>query len=250
MKNPIIWFLIMLFLTGLLCAQTLDEILTKHYRAHGGLDKLRALAAMKVTGKIVISGQNMELPMIMWQKNPNKIRIESTFQEKVIVQAYDGQKAWWIMPFIAPDAQEMSQEQSQRFKDQADFENPLVVYKEKSYKLELLGKVDFEGTPVFKLKLTKSDGRDIYFYFDTASGIELKSAMVSKSGASETINEIIFGDYKPVNGLMMPFHIENKTNGKTQAQLTVTTIEINPAIDDAIFIMPLKKEETMVAGQK
>lgn len=250
MKKKIFVMLAVFLAAGLLCAQTLDEILTKNYQARGGLDKLKAMTAMKMSGKIVIPARGMEMPMVMWQKNPNKMRIESTFQEKVIIQAYDGQKAWWIMPFMAPDAQEMSQEQMDQFKDQADFENPLVVYKEKGYKLELLGKGDLEGTPVFKLKLTKTDGREIYFYLDAASGIELKSTMALKSGANETMNEIIFGDYKPVNGLMMPFHIENKTNGKTQMQLIMTTIEINLVIDDAIFVMPLKKDENIVTDQK
>jgi len=250
MKKKIFVMLAVFLAAGLLCAQTLDEILTKNYQARGGLDKLKAMTAMKMSGKIVIPARGMEMPMVMWQKNPNKMRIESTFQEKVIIQAYDGQKAWWIMPFIAPDAQEMTQEQREQLVEQADFENPLVVFKEKGYKLELMGKEDMEGTLVFKLKLTKSDGRDIYFYVDAASGIDLKSTMVLKSDAGGTMNEIIFADYKPVNGLMMPFHIENKTNGKTQVQLSLTTIEINPAIDDAIFVMPLKKGEAMVADQK
>jgi hypothetical protein len=30
----------------------------------------------------------------------------------------------------------------------------------------------------------------------------------------------------------------------------MTTIEINPAIDDAIFVMPLKKEEAKVDNRK
>jgi len=250
MKRKIFCLLALIFWEGLLCAQTLNEILAKNYQARGGLDKLKAVTAVKMSGKIVIPAQGLEMPMVLWQKNPNKMRIESTFNKKVIVQAYDGQKAWWIMPFIAPDAREMSQEQSKQFKDQADFENPLVEYKGKGYKLELLGKVVLEGTLVFKLKLTKTDGREIYFYLDAASGIELKSTMLLKSGASVAMNEIIFGDYKPVNGLLMPFHIENKTNGKTQARLTLTTIKINPVVDDAMFVMPLKKEAAVVAGQK
>ena len=245
MKKTSVWFLAIFFLGSLLNTQTLDEILTKNYQARGGLDKLKAITALKMSGNIVIPAQGIEMPMVMWQKNSNKMRIESTFHEKVIVQAYDGQKAWLIMPFMVPDTREMSQEQSKEFKDQADSENPLLVYKEKGYKLELLGKEDLEGTSVFKLKLTKGDGREINFYLDATSGIELKSTMVLKSGTSETINEIIFGDYKPVDGLLMPFHIENKTNGKTQAQLTVATIEINPVIDDAIFVMPLTKDEAM-----
>jgi len=251
MKKNIVWLLAVFFLTGLMiCGQTLDDILAKNYQARGGLDKLNALTSMKMSGKIVIPAQGIEMPMVMWQKHPNKMRVENTFQEKVIVQATDGQKAWWIMPFMAPAAQEMSQEQDQQIKDQADFENPLVVYKEKGYKLELLGKEDLVGTMIFKLKLTKTNGREIYYYLDASSGIELKSTMVLKSGASETVNEIIFADYKLVKGLLMPFHFENKTNGQTQAQLTLAAIEINPAIDDAIFVMPLKKGEAKVAGQK
>jgi outer membrane lipoprotein-sorting protein len=242
MKNSIIWFLAMLFLSGILRAQTLDEILAKNFQVQGGLEKLKAMTAIKMSGKIVIPARGMEMPMVVWQKNPDKIRIESTFQDKVIVQAYDGRKAWWIMPFMAPEAREMSSEQRVQLAEQADFENPLVVYREKGYKLELLGGETLEGTLVFKLKLTKTDGREIYFYLDAASGITMKSAMKSKSGASETMEEIVFAEYKLVNGLLVPFQIENKSNGQTQALLTLTTIEINPVIDDALFVMPLKKE--------
>jgi len=250
MKKPIIWFLSILFLSALLRAQTLDEILALHYQAHGGLDKLKAMKAVKMSGKIVIQDQGVEMPMTLWWKTPDKMRTESTFQDKVIVQACDGRQAWWIMPFMAPDAREMSQEQGRYFTEQAFFENPLVEYKEKGFTLELLGKVDLEGISVFKLKLIKTDGREIYFYLDVASSVMLKSTMVLKSGANPTINEILFTNYKLEKGLLMPFQIENKTNGKTQAQLTLATVEINPVIDDAIFAMPLKKEKPMDAGQK
>jgi outer membrane lipoprotein-sorting protein len=250
MKKKIFVMLVIFLAAGLSGAQTLDEVLAKNYQARGGLDKLKAVLSIKMSGKIVIPDQGIEMPMVIWQKHPDKMRVESTFQEKVIVQAYDGRKAWWIMPFLAPGAQEMSQEQSQEFKEQADFENPLVVYKEKGYKLELLGKENLETVPVFKLKLTKREGREIYFYLDAAIGIELKNTMVLKSDAGENVNEIIFSDYKPVKDLLLPFHFENKTNGKTQAQLTLATIEINPVIDDAIFVMPIKKEKVKVDSQK
>jgi outer membrane lipoprotein-sorting protein len=250
MKKTSVWFLAVLFLSGLLRAQTLDEILAMNYQARGGLDKLKAMAAVKLSGSLLVPAQGLEMPVTIWQKNPGKIRIESTFQDKVIVQACDGRKSWWIMPTIAPDVMEMSREQGAQLAEQADFENPLVAYKEKGYKLELLGREELEGIPVFKLRLTKNDGREIYFYLDAASGIDLKSTMVLKSGTSETISEIIFTDYKPANGLLMPFQIENRTNGKTQVRLIMTTIEINPEIADAIFIMPLKKAEAMAAGQK
>jgi outer membrane lipoprotein-sorting protein len=178
--------------------------------------------------------------MAIWQKNPNKMRIETTFEGKKIVRAYDGQKAWWIIPFISEEAQEMPQEQASILKEQADFKNPLVFYKDMGYKLELLGKEAMAGTAVFKLKLTKTDGKEVLFYLDAESGIELKSALATKNGESDSLKEIVFGDYKPVNGVMMPFHIENRINGKAQMQMTMDLVEINPVIDDAMFVMPLK----------
>ena len=256
MKKIIVWLLAILFLGGLLpprlsgsASQTLDEILARNYQARGGLDKLKAITSMKMSGKIVIPAQGLEMPMVMWQKNPDKMRMETTFQDKMIVQAYDGQKAWWIMPFLSGEPQEMSPEQAGLFAEQADFENPLVVFKEKGYKLELLGREDMDGTPVFKLKLTKADGREIYFYLDADSGVELKSTMTLKNGEAATLNEILYGDYRPVDGVSMPFSVENRMNGKTQVRMTVENIEINPAMNDGLFAMPSKRERPKPTGR-
>lgn len=242
MKKIFVLAMAALFLGGLLGAQTLEEILAKNYQARGGLDKLKAMKAVKMSGKIVIPAQGLDMPVVIWQKNPGKMRVETTFQDKKIVQACDGRKAWWIMPFLSAEPREMEQEQARLFAEQADFENPLVVFREKGFKLELLGKENMEGTPVFKLKLTKTGGREILFYLDAGSGNERKSTLTLKSGETETMNEIVYGDYRPVGGMVMPFYVENKMNGKIQMQMTVESIEINPVMDDAMFAMPEKKE--------
>ena len=172
--------------------QTLDEILAKNYQAHGGLEKLKAVTAMKISGKMVIPDQGLDMPIVIWQKYPDKMRVECTFQDKKIVQAYDGKKAWWIMPFQSDEPREMTPEQAKLFAEQADFENPLVVFREKGYKLELLGEEDLDGAAVFKLKLTKSDGREIFYYLDADSGLEVKSTLTLKAGETETRLEILY----------------------------------------------------------
>lgn len=250
MKKTMVCLLAMWFISGWLPAQTLDEILAKNYQAHGGLDKLKAMTALKMSGKIAIPAQGLEMPIVLWQKSPNKMRVESTLQDKQIVQAYDGRKAWWIMPFLSAAPQEMAQEQAKLFAEQAEFENPLVVCREKGYLLELVGREDMAGTPVFKLKLAKTDGKEMYFYLDAESGIILKNTLTMKTGETETLNEILYGNYKPVDGVNMPFYVENKVDGTIQVRMTMETIEINPAIDDAIFAMPQKIETAKPDGQK
>jgi outer membrane lipoprotein-sorting protein len=194
--------------------------------------------------------QGLEMPLVLWQKSPNRMRLETTFQDKKIIQAYDGKKGWWIMPFQSEAPQEMEPGQAKLFAEQAEFENPLVVFREKGNKLELLGREDMEGTPVFKLKLTKADGREIYFYLEAGRGIELKSTLASKSADGETLNEILYGDYRPVGGVMMPFSVENRLNGQTSVRMTLEKIEVNPAVNDALFAMPLKTDAADAAAPK
>jgi hypothetical protein len=258
MRKTILSVLGMLFLGGWLCdplvgglqGQTLDDVLAKYYQAHGGLDKLKAVTAMKMSGKIIIPAQGLEMPMVRWQKAPDKLRVETVVQDKKIIQGFDGRTAWWLNPLLAADAREMSQDQGQLFREQADFENPLVVFREKGYKLELLDKEEFEGKPVFKLRLIKTDGKEIYFYLDAESGIGLKSSLAVKTGESSSLVEIIYSDYRLVDGQPVPFGIENRTDGKLQARLVLEAVEVNPVMNDAIFASPEKKEAPKAESRK
>ena len=45
-------------------------------------------------------------------------------------------------------------------------------------------------------------------------------------------------NFKPVNGVLFPFAIENKVGGKSVGQFTVDDIQANVTIDDGIFAMP------------
>jgi len=247
MKKILLSIIALLALAAPLCAQTLDEVLARNYQARGGLDKLKALAGWKLSGKMAVAAQGLELPVVIWQKAPDKLRVETTFQEKKIVQAFDGRQPWWIMPFLSGDAQPLPPEQDKQFREQAVFENPLVTFGEKGYKLELLGKEEMDGKPVFKLKLVKVDGREIFYYLDAASGLELKSSLLLKTGESESLLEILYGDPRPVNGLMLFFAVDNRLNGQPQMQMTFDEIEINPAMGDALFAMPDRKD---AAGEK
>ncbi len=223
-------------------AQTVDEIISKNIETKGGLEKLKSIKSMKMTGKVFAGG--MEMPMTIWTKRPNMTRMEATLQDQKIVQAYDGEKAWQIMPFTGTnEPQEVKGIQAEDLKERADFDGPLVDYKEKGHKIEFLGKEDLEGTEVYKLKVTLKSGKVMYIYLDTEYCIELKQSTTVDYQGSEILVETIFGDYKQVDGVMMPHSIESKVNGQTQAQITIESIEFNIEIEDSFFKMSPKKEE-------
>ena len=173
-------------------------------------------------------------------------RTEVTFSDKLMVFAYDGKTAWQISPFTGVDGpQVMTGDQADDAKETAEmFENPLIDYAKKGHKVELLGKDELEGTEVFKLKLTKKDGKDIIFYLDTETFIDLKTetTRVRKDG-KEIKSESFSGDFKEVNGMMNAFSIRTKVNGIDMGNIVIESIEYDTELADSLFVMPEKEEK-------
>ncbi|HVG29004.1 MAG TPA: hypothetical protein VM864_04715 [Pyrinomonadaceae bacterium] len=227
-------------------AQTVDEIIAKHVTAMGGMAKLNAVKSMRITGKITL-GPGLEAPIVIEYKRPRNVRMEFTVQGMTGVQAYDGASAWQIMPFQGnknPEA--MSPDERKDIEEEADLvEGPLVNYKDKGHKVELVGKDKVEGSDAYKLKITLKSGDTQYVYLDADTFLEVKSEGKRMVRGTEVETEAFSGDYKEVEGLMIAFSQEAGQKGSPQRQrITFDKIEINPAVEDARFKMPeVKKAE-------
>lgn len=225
---------------------TVDEVIAKNVEARGGMDKMKAVTTVKMTAKIM--NQGMEVPGWMELKRPNMIRMEFTIQGQNIVQAFDGENGWMIMPLMGvKDPQKMSDDDVKEMKEQADFDGPLVDYKDKGNTVELMGKEDVEGTSAYKIKVTLKTGDVRYIYIDADSFLELKTSTMIKREGNEMQIDSYSGDYKEVNGLMLPFSIETKMKDQTISQITVDKVEMGVAIDDSVFKMPPKTAEAQTA---
>lgn len=250
MKKIIVIFTAMIFL-GLLCqAQTVDEIIAKNMEVKGGIDKLRTIKSNKTTGMMSMMG--LETKVTMWHKEPEMMKMEMMFAEKVITFAFDGKIAWQISPMTGSDEpQEMTGAQAEQIKDNADMmSDPLVDYKKKGFKLDLEGKEDMEGTPVFKLKLTKKDGKVTYFFIDAENYIELKAQATRTVNEQEMTMETFFGDFKEVGGVMIPHSMTIKMNGADSGNITIESVELNVPLDDDFFKMPPKKTASQEEPEK
>jgi outer membrane lipoprotein-sorting protein len=222
-----------------LYGQTADEIIAKNIQARGGLDKLKSVKSIKTTATMTM-GPGMEAPVTLIQKRPEMARIEFVVQGLTAIQAYDGSKAWQVMPFMGKkDAELMSADETKEIEETADLEGPLVDYKAKGHKVELLGKDKIEGTDAYKLKLTLKNGDVQTDYVDADSFLVIKEDTTRMVRGSEQDVESSIGDYKEVDGIIFPFAIESGMKGSDQKQkITISKIELNVPADDSIFKMP------------
>jgi outer membrane lipoprotein-sorting protein len=251
LRKTFAWLLVAGLTGAALQAQTADEIINKHLEARGGKDKIKAVQTTRVTGKMML-GQGMEAPFTLEQARPNKMRMEFTLQGMTGVQAYDGKAGWAVMPFMGKkDPEPMAADDVKQLEEQADMDGALVDYKEKGHQVESLGKVDVEGTPAYKLKVTQKNGDVSNIYIDAESWLEIKREGKAKMRGQDIETEVIFGDYKAVEGLVLPFSIEQKAKGAPGGMvMTVSKIEINPSVAADRFTMPAAEKKEAPAPPK
>lgn len=222
-------------------AQTAEEIVAKNLKAKGGVEKLKAMNTVKITG--TISAQGMELPMTTWARRPNLIRREMQIQDKRVVNAFDGVTVWAINPMMtgSDEPQELTGPMATMTKDDADFDGVLVDYKEKGHKVELVGAETLEGKKVYHLKITKKNGQIQHYFVDADSGIEVRTVSSVQMGPTTAEVTTDLSNYQVVDGLSVPFSMKQSMNGQVAAEVKIEKVEFNLPIDDTMFKMPGKK---------
>lgn len=230
-------------------AQTVDELIKKNIDARGGIQKLKAIKSIKAVGKM--TQQGLEIPISIQQKRPSMVRLDITFQGKSFVQAYNGEIGWKIDPFQgSSEPEKVAGDDLKDLEEQADLDGALVDYKEKGNTVELIGKEDMEGTPVYKLKVTLKKGDVRTIYLDAENYLDLKVTSKRKTPGGEIDIDSYPGNYKAVNGVLFAFSVEAKVKGQTVQQITLEKIEADVAIDDSIFKMPAKPAEKPKTEEK
>jgi hypothetical protein len=84
--------------TSPLGAQSLDDVLAKHFEALCGKDKIAAVQSAKMVAKRVFARR---VPATILWKRPDKVRMGSPSGHDRHSGAYDSKTAWMVMPFSA-----------------------------------------------------------------------------------------------------------------------------------------------------
>lgn len=220
-------------------SQTADELIAKNVEARGGIEKIKAIRSLRMTGKFE---DESGFTASVGQKNqrPNLISQTLSLQGMTEIQAYDGATGWQIQPFQGKkDAQLMGEDDLRDLLLDADFDGPLIDYKAKGSSVEYLGHDLVEGDDALRLKVTLKNGDIIYDYLDPDTYIEIGREIRQFIRGSVRERVMGLGSYKPVNGVMYPFSITRGPKGHPEAEtITVQKMEANVTFDPADFAVP------------
>lgn len=224
-------------MTGLIAvtvinAQSLDEIVKKYSTAIKS-DQLANVKTIKITGKM--SGMGMEMPMVMYMKNPNKIKVVYSFNGQEMVSVFDGEKGYMINPMTgSSNPIELKGDQLKQVENNLIFRNEIMNYFNKK-QLSLDGEESVNGKPAYKLKVIVEGGSPIYMFIDKSSNLLVKTiTAIDQMGTSMNV-ETFMTDYSDESGVVMPKKTTAMANGMEAAVITFDKIEVNLPMEDSLF---------------
>lgn len=211
---------------------SVEEIVAKNIQARGGMSKLAAIKTSRATYTSEEDGKPVSL--VELRKRPDKLRRNIAFAGNTIVFTYDGNSAWQFDsrgkgPTPAPS------DLAIELKEEADLDGPLVNYKEKGNTIELVGKEKLNGAIVYNLKITLKEGQVRNLYLSGRSFLEVKETGFWEQGGKRVDYVTLYKNYRPVQGVLYPFLVEQKSGDEENQSTYLKKIEINVPITDSTF---------------
>lgn len=219
---------------------TVDELVAKNIEAKGGAAALQNLQTVRLTGKMLVQQDQIELGYVEIKKRPDDVRGEASLQGMTQVEASDGKEGWRISPFFGrKDPERLSADDVKALVEDSEIDSPLVDWKGKGSTVEYLGTEDVDGTLAHKLKVVRKNGDVSFVYLDPDHFLEIRIVTErTRHGAHEEV-ETDLGDYEKAGDVFVPTSIESGRKGARDKQrIIIDKVEANVPVDDTIFRFP------------
>ena len=228
-------------------AQTADEVIEKHLAALGGREALAKITSRTMAGTIALTTPAGEVTgtIQVFGKVPNKSRTlikvdlsQFGIGELVVDQRFDG-TVGYVLDTMNGN-RDITGNQLDNMRN-SGFPTPFLTYKERGNKAEVLGTEKLGDRDVFVVQLTPQTGSASKQYFDAETYMVIKTVTtvnVPQLGRDvEQTSEL--ADYRAVDGVKVPYKVSS-TNPVQSFTITVSSVEHNKELDDALFAKPDK----------
>ena len=216
---------------------TVDEAVARYLQAHGGLAAWDALQTLEVKGTYTAFSD--DAPFTLRRRRPAAYRFQTRMLGGDYVEGFDGAAGWIRNDAGGIDwAVGMTPDETAAAWTDAEFDSPLVRWREKGHTVELAGRDDLDGRPVYRLEVTRKDGAKESWLLDAETFLEAgRTAPVTDFGVPFE-QKIYYSDFRPVAGVMLPFHVEAEFFIRYRVT-QIDSIAANPPLDPALFARPV-----------
>jgi hypothetical protein len=221
-------------------------LIDKAIKAMGDPDQVAKLqvATWKVKGSAQEDGQQVDLTIDGTSQGLTKHRLEfeanaGGAQQRILI-VINGDNAWAQVNGMMRDVpKEVIPSVTNLFHTLRACQAP-VLLKDPVYTLAPLGEVKVGDRPALGLRASHKDFRDVELYFDKEKGHLLRCILrlPNMPNGQDVEWEVLFGDYKELNGIK---HFTTATfshDGKKVFTLEVTEVKSAGKLDESTFAKP------------
>ena len=221
---------------------TAEQIVEKNVAARGGLEAWRKVETMVWIGHVETgSAAGARLPFVLEMKRPNKTRFAINAPQQMSMRMFDGKQGWKLRSTNSgqPDLQPYSPDEVVFALDGQVIEGPLMDYLAKGSSVMLEGVDEINGSKAYRLGVKLPSGSSYHMWIDARSFLDIKSERESRNAFGMLTVTKHYGNYRTVDGLQIPFLIENSTKtGKIADRMVIDRILLNPPLEDQVFSKP------------
>jgi len=227
-----------LFLSLTLLGQTADEVRAKWIEAQGGAKALEAIKDTTINGTMELIQMGLSANFTLYQKEPNKMRIDIEIMGMNITQVFDGERAWFTNPQTG-NIEEMPETQSREFARQAMGNDSLLHPEKYGITYTFKGKEKINDVEYLVMQQTFSDGTVVDVYIDpkTYLSVKTKGKTINSLTGLPVEAETFQSDYKKIDGTLIPHQMTTYYDGQEFQRMTITRVVYNTGLDDSLFII-------------
>ena len=212
------------------------QVLERYLAATGGRAAYARITSMVTKGTVESQAQGLRGTFAATIKAPNKVLVVQTLpgigESK---QGFDGKIGWSQDPFTGlrtlggPELIALKQA------------SPLDIvanWRAQYKKIERIGTGKVGNRNAILIRLTPLVGNPATGYYDAQTFLLLRMDAVVQNPQGTFPMQAYFSDYRPSGGIKVPFVTRQRLGGILEIVLTITDIQHNVPVDDALFARP------------
>ena len=177
--------------------------------------------------------------MTIYHKEPNMFRQDIEIMGMLITNAFDGEVGWMVNPQTGASEELPEERQDESKRGALSYGSAALLYPEKhgiTYKL--IGEETVDDVKCVAVEQTFSDGHAVTMYIDASTYLVHKTKqMATGQMGNEVETEVMFSEYKKVDGLPSPHLVTIMQDGEEFAIMSVSEIKYNSGLEDSHFKM-------------
>jgi outer membrane lipoprotein-sorting protein len=217
----------------------------KIVQAYGGAPLIERMSSVNAQGDITALMRGAHGSYQRWFARPRMLRVETKYPTGSDTRIFSGERAWSSSGSVMRAATGPGYAAMVYQYKQLDLPYGLL---KANYNLRHLGTESVGDKATEMMALWDDEGSKLQVNVDATSYHIVKvTGYISVPGGGSTTLAAVFSDFRPVDGMPMPFRIHNYAGATPLSETVIRSYTVNPPAAPSLFEPPLNGQDSALA---